>query len=406
MNEDEEERSCDGFLGRRVLFINSINPKGMPFVEQQIKLLAERGLDIRVITRVFNPELPSFAGMLYDGFLSKTPPFSSRLAALLSAEVRGVLEPSFKEFISAVADSEHLGKLTASKQMHHWSKIIKLLESWRPELIHAHFAWHLPYAIPLGEYLGIPVICTAHHSDIYFEDDWAENLSHPRVSHIISIAESVHNYMMTHCPTLQSKTTLIYNPINPDFLQPLRPPLGSSRILNVASFKAIKNQNWLVRALAKLKEQGMEFHCDFVGIGDQQDAVQQLARDMGVFEQVTFHGFKTHAEVLAFMDSADVFVLSSESEGLPTVVTEALARGLAVIATDLPSTRDATRQGEYGTLVPLNDDSMLAASISRTLLGSGTTAYRAPARKWIEKEFSHAAHWEKLHPIYSKLLNR
>lgn len=395
------------FLGRRILFINSINPKRMPFVDQQIRLLIRKGFDIRIITRVSDEDLtfPPEPNLLYDGFLSKTPAYPLRLAALLKAEVLSTIDHNFGRFIHDVAETKRLGQLTASKRMHHWMRILKTFESWRPELIHAHFAWHLPYAIPLAEYLDIPAICTAHHSDIYFEDDWAENLSNPRVRHIITIAESVHNYMMTHCPVLENKTTLIYNPINPDFLQPMSSAPSARRILNVASFKGIKNQKWLVRALAILKEQDEEFHCDFLGIGEQMSAVQQLARDIGVWDQVTFHGFKPHDEVMSFLDSADVFVLPSESEGLPTVVTEALARGLAVIATDLPSTRDATKGGLYGSLIPLDDDAALAAGISKALRSSAGAANRAQARKWIEEEFSHDAHWAKLQPIYSRILS-
>ncbi len=393
------------FKGRRVLFINSVNPIRMPFVSQQINLLENHGIDIRVITRVAEPDSQRDPSVVYDGFLSKPPPFFGRLASFVYTEIRAMFDPTFKKFIWDVSDREKLGRVTGSKRVYHWTKILKELKSWRPELIHAHFAWHLPFAIPLGEYLDVPVICTAHHSDIYFEDDWAENLMHPRVREVISIAESVHGYMMEHCPKLESKTTLIYNPINPEFLAPIVPRPAARRILNVASFKSIKNQRWLVRALAVLNARHEAFHCDFVGVGEEQQSVQRLAFDLGISDRITFHGFKAHSDVMDLMDSANVFVLSSESEGLPTVVTEALARGLAVVATDLPSTRDATAQGKFGDLVALNDDNALAECISRVLNGTNNGERKTTARRWVEAEFSHDAHWKKLRPIYLRVVS-
>lgn len=399
------ENNDFNFDGRRVLFINSVNPMRMPFVSQQIELLQNHGIDIRVINRVAEPDSHIGPSVIYDGFLSKTPPFFGRLVSFLSAESRGLVDPAFKKFIWDVSDRRKLGRVAGSKHVYHWIKILDGLKSWRPELIHAHFAWHLPFAIPLGEYLDVPVICTAHHSDIYFEDDWAENLMHPRVREIISIAESVHGYMMERCPRLESKTTLIYNPINPEFLKPVVRRPVTRRILNVASFKSIKNQRWLVRALALLKARGEEFHCDLVGVGEELQSVQRLALDLGVSDRLTFHGFKAHSDVMRLMDSANVFVLSSESEGLPTVVTEALARELSVVATDLPSTRDATSRGQFGDLVPLNDDNALAESISKVLNGTNNGERKTSARCWIEAEFSHDVHWRKLRPVYLRVLS-
>lgn len=404
-NAPEASGNVLEFGGRRVLFINSVNPVRMPFVSQQIDLLKNHGVDIRVITRVAEPESQIDPSVIYDGFLSKTPPLFGRIASFAYAEIRGLTDLPFREFIWNVSDREKLGRVAGSKRVYHWNRILNELKSWRPELIHAHFAWHLPFAIPLGEYLNVPVICTAHHSDIYFEDDWAENLTHPRVREVISIAESVHGYIMERCPKLETKTTLIYNPINPDFLKPVVPKGVTRKILNVASFKSIKNQRWLVRALALLKSRGEAFHCDFVGVGEEQQAVQRQALDLGISDRITFHGFKAHSDVMKLMDSANVFVLPSESEGLPTVVTEALARGLPVVATDLPSTRDATSNGAFGDLVPLNDDHDLADCISRVLNGTNNEERKTSARCWIEAEFSHDAHWKKLHPVYSRVLS-
>lgn len=305
-----------------------------------------------------------------------------------------------------VTDRVTLGYLASGKRMAHWDSILRAVEEWKPDLIHVHFAWHLPFALPLARRLNLPIVCTAHHSDIYFEEGWCRNLLDERVRQVISIAEGVHDYMMENCAALEQKTHLIYNPLNMDFLSPLKPLPSRLRILNVASFKPIKNQAWLVRALSILETRGIEFHCDFAGVGDQFDDVKQQVESNGLGNRVTFHGFKNHSEVLRLMDEASVFVLSSESEGLPTVVTEALARGLPVVCTDLPSTRDATAGGQFAHLITLNDDKGLADAIVSAYAKSADSSRRTIAREWVESAFSHEAHWSKLEGVYARALNR
>ena len=75
-----------------------------------------------------------------------------------------------------------------------------------------------------------------------------------------------------------------------------------------------------------------------------------------------------YANPYALMSRASVFVQSSQWEGLPSVLVEAMACGTPVVATDCPGgTREILEDGHLGTLVPVNDDHALAEAILRTL---------------------------------------
>lgn len=386
--------------GIKALFITSLNPIRMPFVAHQIRLLRSKGVEVNILTRTSDHDHAPAAGTLYEGFLDTPVQSSRRAVAALKYAADRLFTPERGRFLTRVSDVRNLGVKTASARLHRWRMIDKELRHWKPDIIHVHFAWHLSAAIPLAEYLGIPIICTAHHSDVYFEEDWPENLANPVVKQIITIAESVNSYILNRAPCLAEKTTLVYNPVNPDFLQPPSTSSRHNRVLNVASFKAIKNQRWLLHAIQSLVSANVDVHCDFVGVGEKLEDCKALALELGIDDRVVFHGFKQHDEVMRLMDSAAAFVLTSESEGLPTVITEALARECPIIATDIPSTRDATRGGRFGELVKLNDTSALAAAIRDVLTAQCSTYAPSEGRNWVSSEFSPSAHWRKLVPVY------
>jgi glycosyltransferase involved in cell wall biosynthesis len=112
----------------------------------------------------------------------------------------------------------------------------------------------------------------------------------------------------------------------------------------------------------------MSCHLIILGRGSRQALhdYQRLAADLGVGESISFPGFV--ANPYAYVARASLFVLSSIWEGSPNVLTEALALGVPVVATDCPSgPREILRNGEYGPLVPMGDVGGLARAMLAVL---------------------------------------
>ena len=126
-----------------------------------------------------------------------------------------------------------------------------------------------------------------------------------------------------------------------------------------------KGLDVLLRALAQLRgDTDARLIC--VGEGDQRANLEALARELGVDGEVDFVGAK--ANPYAFMARSSAFVLSSEFEGLPTVLVEALACGTPVVATDCPyGPHEILEGGRYGRLVPVRDAERLAEALRETL---------------------------------------
>jgi glycosyltransferase involved in cell wall biosynthesis len=122
-----------------------------------------------------------------------------------------------------------------------------------------------------------------------------------------------------------------------------------------------KNFALLIRAFALANRQ-RPARLIILGEGRQRQRLLKLAADLGIAEHVSLPGF--NANPYALLARADLFVLSSRWEGSPNILTEAMALGTAVVATDCPSgPRELLDNGRLAPLVPMDDAEAMAAAI-------------------------------------------
>jgi glycosyltransferase involved in cell wall biosynthesis len=103
-----------------------------------------------------------------------------------------------------------------------------------------------------------------------------------------------------------------------------------------------------------------------LGEGRDRITLEQLAGELGVADRVALIGFRPNP--YAYLQRARLFVLSSAWEGSPNALTEAMALGVPVVATDCPSgPREVLDGGRLAPLVPVGDVQALAMAIRTTL---------------------------------------
>jgi glycosyltransferase involved in cell wall biosynthesis len=138
-----------------------------------------------------------------------------------------------------------------------------------------------------------------------------------------------------------------------------------SVILGAGRLTAQKDFRSLVRAFAAVRAT-RPVRLMILGEGEERPALEALARELGVSDDVSLPGFRPDA--IACMASAALFVLSSAWEGLPTVLIEALAVGTPVVSTDCPSgPREILQDGRLGALVPVGNVAALSRAMSEAL---------------------------------------
>lgn len=169
-------------------------------------------------------------------------------------------------------------------------------------------------------------------------------------------------------------------------------------VVSMGRLTELKGFDILLKAHAAVLKSGLRHHLLILGEGPLQKSLNDLALELGVAETVFMPGFV--ANPIPWLKRSQLFVLSSRLEGLPTVLLEAMAAGVPVIATDCPSgPAEILAGGEYGVLVPREDPQALAgAMISLLSDQEKLSTYIEKARRRV-LDYSPekiTAQWDKL----------
>ncbi|HHO59165.1 MAG TPA: glycosyltransferase family 1 protein, partial [Thiotrichales bacterium] len=173
-------------------------------------------------------------------------------------------------------------------------------------------------------------------------------------------------------------------------------------LVTVGRLVPLKGHGQLIQAAAKLKAVMPGLKVYIVGGGDMLDTLQQLARQAGVSEMVTFTGAVN--DVASYLAKADLFVSTSESEGMPVSVLEAMAWRLPVIASDIPGNNSVVTHKQTGFLYRLGDVDGLAETICTVFKEpSLAAAVAARARAMVVENYSAEAAEQAHRSLYRKI---
>jgi glycosyltransferase involved in cell wall biosynthesis len=203
----------------------------------------------------------------------------------------------------------------------------------------------------------------------------------PKADAIVAVSQGAADDLARFSGVDRSRISMIYNPVVGDAeRQPGFPPdepqgwcVGAHRrVLAVGTLKVIKDYATLLNAFALLRQQ-VDARLLILGEGECRTALAAQAQALGVAESVFMPGFVRDPS--RYYQHADLQVLSSTGEGLPTVIIEALAAGTPVVSTDCPSgPREILADGKFGRLVPVGDVQMLAAAMRESLASEHDSA--------------------------------
>jgi glycosyltransferase involved in cell wall biosynthesis len=194
-----------------------------------------------------------------------------------------------------------------------------------------------------------------------------------------------------------------HNPVvTPEMFEQARAPLehpwfregAPPVVVGIGRLARVKNFALLIRAYARVRR---ELRCRLMilGEGRERAALERLARELDVAEDVELAGFVDNP--FAYLGRARLFASASLAEGSPNALTEALALGVPIVSSDCRSgPREILQDGRYGTLVPVGDEAALAAAM--------LDALRAPYDPEFLKQASLAYTLESSASEYAAIL--
>jgi glycosyltransferase involved in cell wall biosynthesis len=216
---------------------------------------------------------------------------------------------------------------------------------------------------------------------------WIMRPSYRRADAVVAVSAGVADDLARVIGLPRERIDVIFNPVvTQELLEKAREPvdhpwfgegqppvfLGVGRIIRQKDFPT------LIRAFAQVR-QARPARLLILGEGEERATLEALIEEHGLSADVGLPGFV--ANPFAYMRNAEVFVLSSRWEGLPTVLIEALASGARVVSTRCPSgPEEILEDGQWGELVPMGDPAALAEAMLRALdapAGRGSERARA-----------------------------
>lgn len=132
-------------------------------------------------------------------------------------------------------------------------------------------------------------------------------------------------------------------------------------LLHVARLSLPKDQETLIRAFALVQAEAPDLQLWIVGDGPLRSKLESLAQELGLIDSVTFFG--EQVDVAPFFKAADLFVMSSITEGLPLSLLEAMSAGLPAIVTDVGGMAEIARLSAAITAAPPSEPPALADAI-------------------------------------------
>lgn len=249
-----------------------------------------------------------------------------------------------------------------------------LLEKEGVTALHAHFAGMAARtAWWIKRLFGIPYSFTGHANDIFVEKP-DQRLP---LAQLIQDAEFVATetefstqYLQSKFPESGGKVHRVYNGINLDPFRPADPAAGSLEMIAIGRLIPKKGFEMLIHACNMLVSRGLKLHCRIVGAGPEHVPLRQLIDQFRLEKFVELVGPKAQPEIVELLARSNLFVFPAVEDGtgdrdnLPTVIIEAMASGLPVVATGLGGIGEIVTHKSNGLIVPEKDPDALADAIA------------------------------------------
>ncbi|WP_235906627.1 glycosyltransferase [Yersinia rochesterensis] len=258
-------------------------------------------------------------------------------------------------------------------------KVRKIIKKFKPDIVHSHMFHANLFARLLRTFTKIPVlICTAHNTN---EGSSLRMLAYKYTDKLASLStnvsqDAVDSFIQKGASTA-ARMIVVSNGIDTsqfdfsmDDRKKKRSELGifddTPMLLSVGRLTEAKDYPNLLTAYSLLIKNNkfQSFPRLFiVGTGHLEGQLKSMSKEFGIENYVTFLGQRN--DIRQLMCAADIFILSSEWEGFPLVITEAMACKKLIVATDAGGITEAL--GDCGSVVPVKDPARLSQEINKMI---------------------------------------
>lgn len=314
------------------------------------------------------------------------------------------------------------------RRLRDFTAILRLrnyLKESRADIVHTQ----LEFANILGnisaKLLGLPSVCTVHvlpaletslKSQLHQSAEWM--MLRIFCDRVIAVSEETRLHYIAHSGIPPRKLVMIHNGIDLTQFQRLEPdivraavrrefnlPDNSILLTTVAVLRPLKGIEYMIRALPAICAAYPTAYYLIAGDGAYRDILMTEAEQADVKERVIFASRR--ADIPRILSASDIFVLPTLTEALPTVLAEAMACRLPIVASAVGGVPEMVRSGENGILIPPMQPAELSRACNALLVDSDLRV-RMGEEGWklVNQKFNIDRQVLQLEQQYFELINR
>ena len=240
---------------------------------------------------------------------------------------------------------------------------------------------------------------------------WKYN--HPKIKSIIAVSEAIKNILL---PVIREKEkiTVVYDGIDlsrydvtinkSELKAQLNIPTGKILIGNLSALANHKDYPTFLRTANELLKQHSNIHFVVAGDGPLREEITNSVKAMGLGAHITFLGFRK--DVPQILKLLDVFLMTSKTEGLGSVILEAFACGVPVVATNAGGIPEIVKHNLTGLIAHVGDEIVLAKEVEQILSNAEIKNSLVSNATEFVKHFSVNATANQTKSIYQSLLGK
>ena len=298
--------------------------------------------------------------------------------------------------------------------------IFKSLRMDRPDVLHTHNHLVHHYGVVAGRLARVPTIVNTRHGALVQIErhgpklvattkspdpkaDLIYRASLPWTDAVVLISEATPAFYIWHRGIPAAKTHVILNGARLDrFLSRPASPGGAQpriRFGTASRMVADKDHFTLLNAFAQVAESRQNVELHVAGDGPLGSAIRSYASELKLDDKVVFYG--AVGDMAGYLQSLDIFVLSSLNEGLPIAILEAMAAGLPIVSTRAGGIQEAATKGINALFADCGDAKGLARAMLQMAQNPNLREIGAHGREQVAKRFQIDHTWLE----YERLFN-
>ena len=297
-------------------------------------------------------------------------------------EVEYDLSPEIRRVYSEPDESELQGN-RVQNFITRFSKLREIWTAYKPDVILSFLGKNNLMAIATAAFLPAKVAVSVRgEPTMEYEGKLMQKMAKFMFRFADGVVLQTEQAMKFFPKRVQKKSVILPNPLNPEFIKKRYEGEKDDVIVAAGRLDDNKNHAMLIHAFAKIASEFPNTKVIIYGEGECREKLEELIKEKELEDRVLLPG--SVEDIADKICRARIFTLTSNTEGMPNSLMEAMALGIPVVATDCPCGGPATliKDGENGILVPVGDAFALSDALRDILISSeyakklGDNAYK------------------------------